>query len=121
VRRTILHVFKKDVRRLWKEIAVTLLLLADLAWMDRWRTDSTPGSAEGWLNLLLPLAWAFLIARVIHEDPLANPQGWWWTIPSDIIDTAELEISPERAAGCTVIRYDFPDVSLSRFAIKPGR
>jgi hypothetical protein len=79
--RTILHVFKKDVRRLWKEIAVTLLLLADLAWMDRWRTDSTPGSTEGWLNLLLPLAWAFLIARVIHEDPLLGDRQFWVAMP----------------------------------------
>ena len=79
--RTILRVFMKDVRRLWKEIAITLILLGDLTWLDRWRADSTPGSVEGWLNLLLPFAWAYLIARVVHEDPLVGDRQFWVTMP----------------------------------------
>ena len=48
-----LHIFKKDVRRLWWAVAATLLLLAALAHADRWRADWIVGSTEGWLALLL--------------------------------------------------------------------
>jgi len=63
----ILHICKKDVRRLWWAILATWLLLAALAQQDRWRADVIVGSAEGWLNLLLPLAWCCLIALAVTK------------------------------------------------------
>jgi hypothetical protein len=79
--RLIWHVFKKDTRRLWWEIAVTLGLLAWLAHLDRWRADYTPGSMEGWLNVLLPFAWSYLIALAVLEDPLVGDRQFWIAVP----------------------------------------
>ena len=76
-----LHIFKKDVRRLWWAIAVTLALVAALGHIDRWRADWLVGSAEGLLNLLLPLAWACLIALAVHGEPLAGDRHFWLTRP----------------------------------------
>jgi hypothetical protein len=76
-----LHIFRKDVRRLWWAVAATLLLLAALAQQDRWRADYVVGSTEGWLNLLLPLAWCCLIALVVNEEPLVDDREFWMTRP----------------------------------------
>ena len=76
-----LHIFKKDVRRLWWAVAATLLLLAALAHADRWRADWIVGSTEGWLNLLLPLAWCCLVALVVNEEPLVDDREFWTTRP----------------------------------------
>ena len=52
--RLMLHILKKDARRLSWQIIVTLVLLAALVRADSQREDYVPGSMEGWLNLLLP-------------------------------------------------------------------
>jgi hypothetical protein len=77
----ILHIFKKDIRHLWPAVALSLVLLAILSHEDRWRMDWMPGLNEGWLNILLPLAWAVLIALVIHEEPLGDDREFWTTRP----------------------------------------
>ena len=79
--RLIWHLFKKDTRRLWWEIAITIGLLAWLAHLDRWRADYTPGSMEGWLNVPLPFAWSYLIALAVLEDPLVGDRQFWITVP----------------------------------------
>ena len=76
-----LHIFKKDVRRLWWAVAAALLLLAALAHTDRWRADAMVGATEGWLNLLLPLAWCCLIALVVNQEPLVDDREFWMTRP----------------------------------------
>ena len=77
----ILHIFRKDARRLWPHIGATLLLLGTLAWHDRWRSDWMPGSTEGWLNLLVPLAWACLIGLAMEQEPLVGDRQFWITRP----------------------------------------
>jgi hypothetical protein len=79
--RLLWHIFKKDARRLWWQAAVTLGLLAWVAHLDRWRADSTPGSAEAWLNILLPFAWSYLISLLILQDPLVGDREFWPTLP----------------------------------------
>ena len=79
--RLMLHIFKKDVRRLWWAVAATLLLLAALAHADRWRADWIVGSTEGWLALLLPLAWCCLIALAVNQEPLVDDREFWMTRP----------------------------------------
>jgi hypothetical protein len=76
-----LHIFKKDVRRLWWAVLATWVLLAALAQQDRWRADYIVGSTEGWLNLLLPLAWCCLIALLVNEEPLVDDREFWMTRP----------------------------------------
>jgi hypothetical protein len=79
--RFVWHIFRKDARRLWWMIALTLALLARLAHFDSWRNVATPNSEEGWLNILLPLAWSFLIALAILEDPPVGEAPFWATVP----------------------------------------
>ncbi|MBN9657486.1 MAG: hypothetical protein J0H49_04875 [Acidobacteria bacterium] len=76
-----LHIFLKDARRLWWVILATWVPLTALAWLDRWRTDWLISAPEGWLNLLVPLAWACLIAMVVQEEPLADKEHFWITWP----------------------------------------
>jgi hypothetical protein len=76
-----LATFKKDASHLWKEIAGTWLLLGWLTSLDSQRAGYMPGLAEGWLNLLLPLAWTWLIARAVLEDPIPGERQFWLTLP----------------------------------------
>jgi hypothetical protein len=76
-----LHIFKKDTRRLWPGVAISLAVLAMLARADRWRADSMIGSTEGWLNLLLPLAWACLTGLSVLAEPLTGNRHFWLTRP----------------------------------------
>ena len=60
---------------------VTLALLAALTRLDCWRQDWLASSAEGWLNLLLPLAWACLAALVVQQESLVGDRQYWITWP----------------------------------------
>jgi hypothetical protein len=74
----ILHIFKKDVRRLWWGIAVALSLQAWMAWLDaRNVTADLPN-----FSLLLMVTWACLISLAVHEDPLVGDRQFWITRPS---------------------------------------
>ncbi len=77
----ILHIFKKDIRRLWPAIALSLAALGALTWHDRWRSDRAVGEIEGYLNLLVPLAWACLLALAVEQEPLVGDRVFWITRP----------------------------------------
>src|SRR5260370_25866410 len=83
----ILHIFKKDARRYWYEIAVCLLLLGLYSWRHRREWNGTPIDASfvavllGWVNGLLPLSWIFLIVRAIHGETLVGDRQFWVTRP----------------------------------------
>jgi hypothetical protein len=77
----ILHIFRKDVRRLWWVAGLCLMLLAILSREDRWRSDAVIGSTESWFSLLLPFAWACLIGLLILEEPLVGDRQFWVTRP----------------------------------------
>lgn len=76
-----LHTFRKDVRHLWPALLVWLALLGVLTNTDRWRSDTIISPVEGWLNLLVPLAWACLVALAVLEEPLAGDRHFWLTRP----------------------------------------
>lgn len=83
----VVHIFRKDARHYWREIVVSLLLVAAYGW----REASRPGlQASGvgvrgllfsLLTPLVPLAWAFLIVRVVHGEPLVGDRQFWVTRP----------------------------------------
>jgi len=79
--RFVWHILRKDARKLWWMITLTLALLARLVHFDSLRAFATPGSEEGWLNILLPLAWSFLIALAVMEDPVESDTPFWMTVP----------------------------------------
>ncbi len=79
--RLMLHNFRKDARRLWPAALVTWLMLATLARADRWRGDWMPSPLEGWMTMLLTMAWACLAALAALEEPLVGDRNFWTTRP----------------------------------------
>jgi hypothetical protein len=79
--RLILHIFKKDVRRLWWEACVATAALALLAWLDSQRADYVPSPIEGILNLVVPGIWIYLVALAIHQENPSDGAQFWITRP----------------------------------------
>jgi hypothetical protein len=96
----IIHIFLKDVRHLWREIAVSLALVVTYgrnvpySWAHPGLSVATGASAfvgaffdaEFWarmLVVLVPLAWAFTVIRVIQSESLVGDRQFWVTRPYD--------------------------------------
>jgi len=89
--RQILHIFAKDSRRFWPEIAVSLAILVAFVrvYPVQWMGPELFGSADdveryrrlqgiaGTLALLLPVSWLSLIARVVHGESLVGDRQFW--------------------------------------------
>ena len=76
-----LHIFKKDARRLRWAIALALLLQVAVAYVDATRNSAYPGMQEGWVTILLLVTWASLIALAVHEDSLVGDRQFWISRP----------------------------------------
>jgi hypothetical protein len=68
------HIFSKDVRYLWREIVLVLVLAAMFAWVGTRAVDSPFGM------LLIP-ACCWLIARLIQAETLPGDRQYWVTRP----------------------------------------
>jgi hypothetical protein len=87
--RQILHIFKKDVRRHWPEILVSLVLLGLFLKVILLGPDRRYiGTSFPWLWLtaesIPPLMggfWAFLAVRVVQGETLVGDRQWWVTKP----------------------------------------
>ncbi len=92
----ILNILRKDLRRFWREIAASLALLATYSWNDvrGWSGDQNSGVGydvigalfaqrflSGLVAALLPVAWAFLIVRVVQGEALVGDRQFWVTRP----------------------------------------
>jgi hypothetical protein len=85
----VLHIFRKDVRKHWLEIIVSLLLLFGFAWKMPmiWTPELRYGEvpASRWLFALLGLSlcfsWWFLIVRAIQGESLVGDRQFWLTRP----------------------------------------
>jgi hypothetical protein len=76
-----LHILSKDIRRLWPGMAASFVVLGALARQDRWRGGWGPSISEGYLNLLVPILWAVLIALAVTQDPIPGDRQFWITRP----------------------------------------
>ena len=65
-----LHIFWKDVRYLWKEITLVLLLCTLFA-----------RGYSAWIEPLLIVAAGYLIARLIHAEAIPGDRQFWVTRP----------------------------------------
>jgi hypothetical protein len=87
----ILRIFKKDIRRHWPEILVSLALLALYARGDLhpWREFSGQNALPFFLDALwerfaspaLLIFWSFMIVRVVQAESLVGDRQWWTTKP----------------------------------------
>ena len=87
----ILHIFKKDIRRHWPEILISLALLAlyTRRELHLWQNSSdmffsSPFSfllSGSYIPFFLALSWVFLILRVVHSETLVGDRQWWVTKP----------------------------------------
>jgi hypothetical protein len=75
-----LHIFRKDVRRFAYEIGVLAVLTCAWAWAH----IAHDVRRDWYYNLsgvILSLGWWYLIARLVHEEPLAGDRQFWITRP----------------------------------------
>ncbi|HEY6988182.1 MAG TPA: hypothetical protein VH369_07360 [Bryobacteraceae bacterium] len=85
--RQALHIFKKDARHLWFEIAIVLIVTAAFAFVGArrafWLDDPNANRSVAWtmVQILLPLAWWILIARVVYSETLPGDRQFWTTRP----------------------------------------
>ena len=86
----IVHIFRKDIRRHWREIALSLATLAAFAWNEPslwWpqRVDEYPARLifSGWYTPMVLIGWSLLIVRVVQEEPLVGDRQFWVTRPYD--------------------------------------
>jgi hypothetical protein len=74
--RQTLHIFRKDVRYLRREIILLIALCAIFVWRATGGFDR-----EEWSDPALMLAAAFLIIRVIHAEAIPGDTQFWITRP----------------------------------------
>jgi len=84
----IVHIFHKDIRRHWREIVLSLGILALFAWNEpsKWMPRTFRESMfremfSGWLAPMVAISWLFLILRVVHSESLAGDRQFWVTRP----------------------------------------
>jgi hypothetical protein len=80
----IIHIFRKDVRHLWREIAASLALLAIYVWSEpaTWGYPETARSSiAAFLTELLPISWWLLVVRVVQDESLVGDRQFWVTRP----------------------------------------
>jgi hypothetical protein len=96
----ILHIFRKDARRFWPEIAISLAVIAVWVWAYPNQWLPVYGVPEGGigasyafafrvvmqrvadaLTFLVVVCWWILIARVVHDESLVGDRQFWLTRP----------------------------------------
>jgi hypothetical protein len=132
----VIHIFRKDVRHLWKEIAASLALLAIYVWSEpaTWLSGEaasglsglpTRSSIAGLLTELLPISWWLLVIRVVQDEALVGDRQFWVTRPYEwknllaakVLFIAALVSVPLLIAQLSLLRLaGFPPTS----ALVPG-
>lgn len=85
--RQAIHIFKKDVRHLWIEIAVVLaatgLFVFTHTQQGFWQYGThMPQTVAAFLvSFLLPVSWWVLIVRAVHGETLTGDSEFWPTRP----------------------------------------
>lgn len=79
--RQALHIFRKDVRRLWPQILAVMLAIAYFAALDiRWSALGV-GTAATASEYIVGAAIWLLIARTVHQESLLDENQFWLTHP----------------------------------------
>src|SRR5579859_282417 len=110
-----LHIFRKDFRRLRWEILAALALTALLAWAQPrypWQTPFDRALSIIDISFVQVLVWWYLIARVVHEEPLVGDGEFWLSRPysrKSLLAAKTLFIAvfislPALAAECIILK-----------------
>ena len=82
-----LHIFQKDLRHLWPETLIVILLFVAFAACapSGWTSSPYAGVATlvaGLLKVfLMPISWLVVISRLIHDEPLVGDRQFWTSRP----------------------------------------
>ncbi len=83
-----MHIFRKDVRSLLPQIALSLLLLAAYVWSHAGERGRLEYGVFGWFivfneygGFLVVLGWLALVVRSVLEEPLVGDRQFWVTRP----------------------------------------
>jgi hypothetical protein len=84
----VFHIFQKDARHFWLEIAVSIALVATYVWSEihSWTApEEFSGGFVGFLRafptILVFLSWWFTIARIVQDEALVGDRQFWITRP----------------------------------------
>lgn len=73
------HIFRKDVAHLWPHVTIVLLLVAAFVVSS---TNEQPAILRReLLGVLVPVAYAWLIVMVVHQEALPGHRQFWLTRP----------------------------------------
>lgn len=91
----VFHIVRKDLRRHWPEITVSIALLIAFCWheVDSWTHPGYFSIFDGFFfngrrlaamtEWLLPISWMFLVLRVVQSESLVGDRQFWITKPYD--------------------------------------
>src|ERR1017187_2282386 len=79
--RQVAVIFRKDVRRLWPQVAGALGLPALVGWIDS--QPSSTGAIAPLAGALWAACWTYLAASVIQQERLPGDRQYWLTRPYD--------------------------------------
>jgi len=75
------HIFLKDTRYLYREIAALFALAVIFAWMSHSSAIARTGDTAEALEVLYAVAIAYIIARLIHAESIPGENQFWITRP----------------------------------------
>jgi hypothetical protein len=86
----VVHIFKKDIRRHYPEILLSLAVLAAYVWNqpDQWvprklSEDRPRDFLTGGLTVAVVIGWCMLVVRVVQGENLVGDRQFWVTKPYD--------------------------------------
>ncbi|HWY71418.1 MAG TPA: hypothetical protein VNX88_22315 [Terriglobales bacterium] len=85
----VLHIFRKDLRHFWKEIAISWCVLVIYVWQvkEQWNPENMFGPryfsqlTQQFVLPLLILSWWVLLIRAIQDERLVGDRQFWVTRP----------------------------------------
>ena len=116
-----LHIFAKDARHFWPEIALSVAVTALFAWISpfAWKAQTGPFTPQleilrplaSLLTILVPVGWWLLITRAVQGESLVGDRQWWITKPYEwpqllggkLLFVAVFVAAPFLIAQCVVL------------------
>ncbi|MEK6398603.1 MAG: hypothetical protein V4734_11005, partial [Terriglobus sp.] len=82
-----LHIFRKDLRHQRVDLAIYLALLVltgfllPTQWPGHWTSNQMLPWISTLIQIVIPILWVVIIARLVHEEALVGSRQFWTTRP----------------------------------------